>query len=295
MISIVIILKNDLKVVNTIEGINKLNYRGDAEIIIVDRSTINCPKIESRISLKWIKFDPRGKQYTIPEQRNKGLDEAKGDIIVFIDASCVPEKNWLIELVKPINEEKEKIVMGRTGSIGKATLNDLSHEKLKETMYVNEAPTINLAISKEVFGKIGYFDEKLEYGSDIDLTWRAIDKGFKIRYQPTAYVAHDWGNTKQETKRTILYGKARARLLIKHYRTRWKNLLGNDSPVILYSVLIIGLPIALFFPWYLLLFVLLVVKNIKESNPVGIVVKHIIYGLGVLIEVKNQLLNRYAK
>jgi GT2 family glycosyltransferase len=291
IISIVIVNKNDLSIVDTIRGLNKQDYQGKYEIIVVDRSSIDYPKFKSGVPLRWIIFDPKGKRYTIPEQRNRGIKEAKGDIIVFLDASCIPETNWLTELVNPIKKEEEKIVMGKTGSIGRNTLNDLIYEKLKDTIYVDEAPTINLALDKVVFDKTGYFDEKLEYGSDIDFTWRAIDKGYKIRYQQTAFVKHNWGDGNKELKRTILYGKGRTRLLIKHFKTRWTRLFGNDSIVILYPIIILCLPIAIIFPWYLLVFPLLVLKNIKEPNSVGIVLKHIIFGFGVLIELKNQLLN----
>jgi GT2 family glycosyltransferase len=289
MISIIIIVKNDLEIVNTIEGINRLDYLGDAELIIVDRSTITYPKVKSRLPLRWIRYDPKGKRYTIPEQRNEGVNQAKGDIIVFIDANCVPEKDWLTALVKPISEENEQIVMGRTGSIGKPTSYDVGYDKLRDTMYVQEAPTVNLAITRHVFETVGVFDESLEYGSDIDFTWRAIDKGYSIRYQPSAFVAHNWGDSKKELKRTILYGKARARLLTKHIRTRWRHLLGKDADVLVYPTLILFLPIAIVFPWYLCLFPLLVLRHMNEPNPIGIVIKHTIYGCGVLIEVKNQL------
>jgi GT2 family glycosyltransferase len=295
MISVVIILKNDLGVVDTIKGLNRQDFKGKFEIIVVDRSTIKYPKIVSKVPLRWISFDAKGKRYTIPEQRNEGIKQSIGEIVVFIDASCVPNKNWLTEIIKPIKEQGEKIVMGNTGSIGGVTLNDLAYEKLKNTKHVSEAPTINLAIAKEVFGKVGIFDTALEYGSDVDFAWRSIKAGLKISYQKSAYIAHNWGEAKEETKRTVLYGKARARILIKHFSTHWRNLLGKDSPVILYPILILLLPVTFSFPWYPLVFFLLVLKNIREPNPAGIVLKHIIYGWGVLIELKDQIIKWLKK
>lgn len=285
MVTVIVILKNDLGIVDTISGLNNQICNERFEIIVVDRSTIQYPKILSKIPLTWIDYDAKGKRFTIPQQRNAGLKKSKGDIIAFIDASCVPEKDWLQNLINPILKENEDIVMGKTGSAGGATLNDLAHEKLKNSKYVSEAPTINLSIRKSVFLEVGYFDETLDYGSDVDFTWRSIDKGFRIRYEPSAYLTHDWGDSKEERKRTILYGRARARLLIKHRKTRWKNLFTTDSPVLIYPTLIVGLPISLLYPPYLLLFVLLVLKNIREPDPIGIVTKHIVYGWGVILEV----------
>ncbi len=294
MVSVVIILKNDLGIVDTINGLNKQNYTGKFEIIVVDRSTIKYPEFESKIPLRWINFDPKGKRYTIPEQRNFGFERSRGEIIVFIDANCIPNIDWLEMMVRPIIDENESVVSGLTLSKGGFTLNDYQYRKLNNVKYLDDAATIALALKKQVFSIVGKFDESFEYGSDTDFTWRAIDAGYKIRFQPNAISYHDWGNTKQEIKRTILYGKGDARLLLKHWRTHWKSFFGKNSVTLLYPTLILCLPITVIFPWYLYVFVLLVVKNIREPNPIGIVIKHLVYGWGVLIEVKNQILNRYV-
>lgn len=288
-ISIVIIVKNDIAVIDTIKSIKIQDYVGKFEVIIVDRSTIKYPKISTFFPVKWIRFNSNSKRYTIPDQRNLGISKSSGDIVVFIDASCIADPKWLSSLVLPISQGNESIVMGRTGSVGRSTLNDLKYKKLEHAKYSEEAPTINLAIHRKVFDDIGMFDETFEYGSDMDFTWRLIDAGYKIRYEPRAYVEHNWGGYTDEIKRSILYGKARPRLYLKHYKTRLHYLLGQDSPTLLYPLLILGLPIAFIFPWYLLVFPALVLKNILEPNPVGIVIKHLFYGCGILVETFNQI------
>ncbi len=295
MISVVIILKNDLGVVDTIKGLNGQDFKGKFEIIVVDRSTIKYPIINSKVSLRWIDFDAKGKRYTIPEQRNEGIRQSKGEIVVFIDASCVPNNNWLSEIIKPIKEEGEKIVMGKTGSVGGATLNDLYHERISKIRYIDEAPTINLAITKDIFETVGLFDSSLEYGSDADFTWRAGYKGIKVRYYPKAYVAHNWGDHKDETKRAFLYGKGRMRILIKHWDKKWKNLYGVDVEAIVYPVFILITPLLIIYPKLLIIYGFLLLKNIREPKPVEIIIKHIIYGWGVLVELKDQIIKWLKK
>ena len=47
---------------------------------------------------------------------------------------------------------------------------------------------------------VGYFDERFNYGSDMDFCWRAIKEGYKIRRNEKACLYHEWGNLKQEIK-----------------------------------------------------------------------------------------------
>lgn len=293
MISVIVIVKNDRGVYHTLEQLHKLDTKHEIETIVIDASKGKLNDIkESFPKVKWIHYTNENKKITIPEQRNVGLHNSKGNIFVFIDASCIPEAEWLDKLIEPIVSEGEKIVMGRTGSLNKQTLNDIYHEKLKLSKYVSEAPTINLAITKEVIDDIGMFDEKLEYGSDVDLTWRAIENGYAIRYEPSAVVHHDWGTPKDEFKRTFYYGKARTRILLKHLSSKWKNLFTVDSPVLLYPSLTLSVLLILFYPFYLPVFilvnVLLLIKNANEPHPKLIIGKHYVYGFGVIAELYNQ-------
>jgi uncharacterized membrane protein len=290
-VSVIIILYNDPGIAQTIEGINNQKCPFAFEVIIVDKSTIEYGNLSRQKNIQWIFYENTDKKYTIPEQRNLGIRASTGEIIAYIDANCIPTETWLRELVMPIINGEEKIVAGKTGSIGKETLNDDYYQNIASYKYLKESPTINLAIHKEVFRKIGYFDESYQYGSDVDFTWRAVKSGYRIRYVPSAYIQHDWGDAKNEIKRAFLYGKARMKLLLKHWRSHWKNAFTSDSPAILYPTLILILPIYSLFPWTLLPLPLLVLKNYKKSRPLETVLKHYIYGLGSLNEVIAQTIN----
>ena len=282
MISIIIIVKNDKGIKKTLRKLVKISKPEKTEILVVDASDGNLYDIEKKFpSVKWINFhNKRNKKITIPEQRNLGLKKAKGNIIAFIDANCVPENNWLIELTKPISEEGEKVVAGSIKSIGGRSIWDVEEERMNSKKYLNEASTMNMALKKEIIKKVGLFDEKFNYGSDMDFTWRIIKGAYEIKRNSNAVIYHDWGDIKQEIKRAFRYGEARV-LLYKKHPDRWKNLFGYDMVTLSYPLYIILLPLTFLWPYYPLLIIIPILKNIKRQ-PFKVVFLNLIYGFGVI-------------
>ena len=131
---------------------------------------------------RWIDFQrPANVTISIPHQRNRGLAEATGEIIVFTDATCIPQPCWLQRLVTPITEGRERVTNGPAW-LGE---HNFAVERGKpQPDYLKQAATINLALQREVFDTVGVFDERFAYGSDTDFTWRVVDAGIKIRWVP---------------------------------------------------------------------------------------------------------------
>ena len=288
-ITIIIINKNDRGIADTLRGLMASPEVADgvAEIVVVDASQGGLSDIEQAFpSVRWIPFDGPLGRVTIPHQRNAGLAAARSDVIVFIDASCVPGSEWLAVLTAPLRNGQEAIVAGSHMSYGGPGFRDHTTLRLQGQDYLGEAPTINLAIAAEVFERIGGFDEDLEYGSDVDLTWRATDAGFRIRSVPEATVSHDWGRPGSEARRSYMYGKARARLYLKH-RHRWRGLLGRDVQAVVYPGYLLALPFTLRRPWVHLALIVPVARN-RHHRPLATVADHFIYGAGVLSELGHR-------
>lgn len=282
MISIIIIVKNDRKIEKTLKKLVKIPKPEKTEILVIDASEGNLNDIKNIFpSARWIYYhNKKGKKITIPEQRNLGLKKAQGNIITFIDANCIPADNWLIELVKPINNEGESIIAGSVKSIGGKTIWDFGEERRNSKKYLDEAGTGNMAFKKEIIKKVGFFDEKFSCGEDTDFTWRATDLGYKIRYNKDAIIYHDWGNLRRSIKRSLWYGEGRARLYKKH-PSRWKNLFGYDMATLIYPLYIIFFPLTFFWPYYPLFILIPIIKNIKRQ-PLKVVFINLIFGFGVL-------------
>ncbi|HEY5668175.1 MAG TPA: glycosyltransferase [Candidatus Saccharimonadales bacterium] len=284
-VSIVVIDKSELGIADTLDSFKKLKTSFTYEVVVVDASgglfdAIAAAHPEAR----WVPFVSKTKKrFTIPEQRNAGVTEAKADIIAFTDANCIAQPDWLERLVAPIKKDDEALVAGLALSQAAGSIYDQDHAHRKGQKYIRECPTINLAFTREAYEKIGGFDERFDYGSDVDFSWRANDLGFKVRYVPEAIISHDWGSASDNMKRSYRYGVARARLYKKHPR-RWRELCTADVITLIYPAYILGLPLTYWFWPYPLLIVVPLYKN-RHLQPFKVVQKHLIYGCGVLREL----------
>jgi GT2 family glycosyltransferase len=283
--SVVIISKNERGLADTLAALKSLASPIPYEVVVIEASGGALDDIGKAYPYaRWIPFASKtGRRFTIPEQRNTGVAQARGDIIVFTDSSCVPRADWLELLLAPILGGKESIVAGSTYSRGGTTIHDQNMELRKDLQYLPECPTINLAFTRKAFDAIGGFDERFDYGSDVDFSWRAYDKGYKVRYIPAAQVAHDWGKTTENLKRSYRYGIARARLYKKHLK-RWPQLFGQDITALVYPVYLLGLPLTFWFWPYPLLILIPLFKN-GRKQPIQVLQKHLVYAAGVLREI----------
>ncbi|EUA06662.1 glycosyl transferase group 2 family protein [Mycobacterium xenopi 4042] len=64
---------------------------------------------------------------------------------------------------------------------------------------------------------VGGFDETLRAGEDVDLCWRLVEAGARLRYEPIALVAHDHRTELRDwLARKAFYGSSAAPLSARH-------------------------------------------------------------------------------
>ncbi len=219
-ISIVITVKNEAD--NIAELLDSLLIQEEPfEIIIVDaNSNDGTQEILKEYAEKYkqVKFfihaGSRG------EGRNFGVKKAKGKIIAFTDGGCKADKNWLKELRKKINEGYD-IVAGKTINVGR--FEEIERVKVYYKGYDVTYPSCNLAYRKELFEKIGGFDNRFVTAEDIDLNLRAIKAGGKITYNENAIIYRKTAkNILSFIKQAFFYGYGRKQLALKHGQL-WKS------------------------------------------------------------------------
>lgn len=197
------------------------------EIIVIDNAPSDS-KTQELVSRYFL-----GVRYILESRpgldiaRNTAIDEAKNEIIVFIDDDAVADRCWLREIIKPFKRERVACVTGMTQPL------ELLHEgqeaferyspfckgytrKVYDTSS-NPLTTggigagVNMAIRKNLVEKIGCFDESLDAGTptqsggDHEYFTRILRSGYYIVYQPSALNWHRHRRTMADTRKAI-YG-----------------------------------------------------------------------------------------
>lgn len=290
-VSIVIITKNDPDVRMTIDAVlaQAAADERSVELIVVDASAEPVTIAPGGpVPATVVPFRSQSPKATIPEQRNVAVARSRGDVIVFIDSGCVPSAGWLDALLAPVSAGGESIVAGSHRGSEEGAIRDRDAEFRRGQEYLREAPTINLAVRRDVFGTIGGFDESFGYGSDVDFTWRAVAAQYRVRYAPDAVVTHDWGSLQGDLKRSFTYGRARFQLYRKH-RDHRRRVLHDDPILVPYSLFLLGLPLALRRRGYLLLALIPIAKNAR-TRPLLTTAHNLAFGAGAIAGAARALM-----
>ena len=225
MISIIIpILNNERTIGSCLKAILGQDYpRENYEILIVDNgSTDRSVDIIKKSPVKLL-FEKRAHNSYMA--RNLGIKHAAGDIIVFLDADCIPIGNWMINLTTPFMTSDVGVVAGEVFSAkptniiqGFYSYTNFLQQENKVNDGIRALATANIALRKEIFAEIGLFDETFRWGGDNDLGLRIQQEtDYRIIFQKNASVEHCHRHSfKGLLKHAFTYGLGIARFRLKH-------------------------------------------------------------------------------
>lgn len=289
-VSVVVINKDEPELAQTLEALAAHESATSREVVVIDASRGRLDHLRiAHPDVVWVDFEPTPGVVTIPEQRNRGVRTARADVVVFTDASCLPEPGWLDRLTAPIRSGAEEVVVGATHNRGEGSL---YHPEADTKRYVQECATNNLAFTRRAYDLVGGFDESFSYGSDIDFSWRLRRIGIRLRYEPTAVVSHHWGGRSRQLKRAFQYGEGRARL----YATNpWRIRTGltQDPTTFVYPAVVAALPLTVVprLRWLPLVLAVPLWRN-RRKKPFLTVANHLAYGAGALSFVARAATDR---
>jgi glycosyltransferase involved in cell wall biosynthesis len=201
------------------------------ELVVVDSSSTDgteamIKELKPPCSLNYIRQENLGKSAA----RNRGVQEAKGSIILFTDADMIADHNLLNRHIEAHESLGDVAIEGVTYNLNKRiSVEDLNprhpdvlpyiEQKLKPLARLKWAYFLsgNLSMQKSTFIEAGGFDENFSvYG------WEDIELGYRLRklpliYNPQAANYHYHFVTDQDMlKRKYNMGRSAAYFYQKH-------------------------------------------------------------------------------
>lgn len=147
--------------------------------------------------------------------RNIGLSHCTGDFVAMTDDDAKVFSDWVTEMKRVHREHPEAgavggLVLGvNTESLVGKVADAITFPSWKEPRHVRTLPGVNISYKKETLKKIGFQDESLFRGEDVDFNWRVLQTGQKIYYDPVIKVYHFHRPTlKGFLNQHYMYGRA---------------------------------------------------------------------------------------
>lgn len=131
----------------------------------------------------------------VSRARNEGVKEAAADKIVFLDDDAIPCEDYLS--VASGTLEEHAAVAGRILHPRDDVISNFCdhYDHGEESRYVSRAIGANMAFRREVFERVGYFDENFEWGhEDYDFSERVLNE-YPIFYDPAMKSTHPYADS----------------------------------------------------------------------------------------------------
>jgi cellulose synthase/poly-beta-1,6-N-acetylglucosamine synthase-like glycosyltransferase len=293
MISVIIPVYNGEKVIGScLESLLKQTLKPD-EIIVVDDGSIDKTKdiVKKFRKVKLIEQKHKGPAAA----RNLGARNAKGDILLFIDADCKADKKWVEEMVKPFKKRDVVGVQGRykteqKGLIARFVQCEIEerYERMKKSEYIDFIGSYSAGYRKKIFMDFGGFDESfiMASGEDPDLSFKIAKAGYKMVFNEKAIVFHQhvdslYAYLKQKFWRAYwrvkLYRKHPDKMIVESYTPQTLKLqIASLFSFTFFFILSFAFYPSIYISFFslILLFLLtlpLAIKNFKVDKPVALI------------------------
>lgn len=190
------------------------------EVIVVDGHSTDNTVRNARTFPVRVVYEDFG---TVGGARQIGVEDAGGDYVAFTDSDCIPQKDWLENLVREFNDGivgvgggirnigtgiwEESIALALDTFLGSA--NSVQDRVLKGKRIVKSISGCNSMYRKRDIVEAGGFDVHLSINEDTELNKRLQDIG-TIFYTPDALIYHNQARTLPAfVRRMVFFGYGR--------------------------------------------------------------------------------------
>jgi O-antigen biosynthesis protein len=199
-----------------LRSLTELNYPDYEVLVVNDGSTDATAEVARKFPVRLLS----GGRLGLSGARNLGLEHASGEIVAYMDADAQADPDWLTYLA---------LALMHPGTAGAGGPNPVPPDDpltaqcvarvpggpihvLLDDERAEHVPGCNMAFWRERLIEIGGFNPIYKAaGDDVDVCWKLLDRGYEIRFHPSAVVWHRrrdsvWAFWRQQ----VGYGKAEA-------------------------------------------------------------------------------------
>jgi len=221
----------------------------DTEIIVVDDGSHDATRdMAQSKGVRVLTQTNRG----AAAARNLGAENARGDIVLFIDGDCEPDSNWIPAMIAPLRDSEIVGACGMKRTHQRGLIPrfiqlefDYRYDREREMRHIDFIDSGTAAYRREIFLKCGGFDTTLSDAEDTDLSYRLSEQGYRMAFSNGAIVYHAHPESLIEyLRRKFVYGYWRSQVY-----ARYPNKIASDSRTPqtqkIQGVLALSLPLAL--------------------------------------------------
>jgi succinoglycan biosynthesis protein ExoA len=239
-VTVIVPCRNEERTISLVlDALDRQTYpRGRMDIIVADgRSTDGTRRRVDEFAeshpdrpVRWI--DNPG--LTAPAALNAGLRESKGEVIVRMDAHAVPARDYVEQCVRALSGSgceaaggQWEIRPGAPGAVGRAIAAAVGSPfgsggvRYRTGGRAGEVDTVPFgAFRREIFDRIGFFNERVPVNEDYEFFYRIRASGGKVYFTPAIrmeYIAR--GGLARLAAQYFAYGRQKAVMLSFHPRS----------------------------------------------------------------------------
>jgi GT2 family glycosyltransferase len=186
--------RSEATIARCLEALARQTYR-DFEVLVVDSDPGAATEHTVRASFPWVLYEHSPRRLLPHAARNRGVERARGDLLVFSDPDCYARPDWLARLVAT-HRETGGVVVGAIACFGAGWRETGIHLcKFSKWLPAGAArpldmsPTANMLLSRRDFAAAAGFPGG-ELLGDVTLSRRLRELGHELRFEPRAVVEH---------------------------------------------------------------------------------------------------------
>ena len=162
------------------------------EVIVVDNGSVDLTRqiaesFAGKLNLS-VLCQPN---VSISRLRNIGSEAARGAVLAFLDADCIPPVNWL-SVILHLTAEQPEVILGADYLIpqNSSWVARLWYGHASLSGPMKFVPAGDLVIARSVFLRLGGFDESIRTNEDCELCFRARASGVPVIGRSELSVVH---------------------------------------------------------------------------------------------------------